>query len=417
MLANMTIVSIQSISLCSNADHEPLLENPQLSTSGKKASEAAGIGSTGRKTAFDSFEHRPSLDQVSSGGQKQVSPLSSTKKASAEDSVSSTETPHAMDTDIKDAPLPSIDSSGRSETPSAESLTATEPPRPPEEVVQDRSPPPSNGEKELAQGIANAEGIDVDAGKEISALAEKEKEEHSREAAQQKESADAGGVLGVSSEPSVQASGITISNSVPDTVGASVSTQSTPTDVDKTAVVSDTAENKASRGLETEKERNIANLKAEEENARVEATSQGGQGGPKGGAFQWMPDVEPAVRGLIRNGTPNSPAGWNLVVLHNDLSKEEVHLAFPARSAEPAELASILAEATKNGSGEEPCYAFYAHPGIQSDSDAVTRVLLLYVCPMHCTVRQRMLYSTNLLSLVKHSSSFERFDVVKRVSA
>lgn len=134
--------------------------------------------------------------------------------------------------------------------------------------------------------------------------------------------------------------------------------------------------------------------------------SSGRQGGSHVG-FSWQEDVDPALRGLAKKLGGTSE--WNLVVLRIDLAKEEIELATQPRFILPGDLADTLPD-------NEPCYAFYSHPDTQRDSDDSSQVAIIYICPLHSSVRQRMLYSANLATTSNRVSEISGLSILKRVS-
>lgn len=154
-------------------------------------------------------------------------------------------------------------------------------------------------------------------------------------------------------------------------------------------------------GLHTEKERQLEALKADESRQR---SSNLGTGGPRTG-FQWHDDVAPALQSLADKSA-------NLVILRVDLSKEEVQLAARPSRNEPEQLANVLTESQAERENE-PSYVVYAHPQASAE-EGKTGVGVIYVCPLSCTVRQRMLYSTNMIKLCKGIDSIDGLALIKR---
>lgn len=96
------------------------------------------------------------------------------------------------------------------------------------------------------------------------------------------------------------------------------------------------------------------------------------------------------------------------MVLTVDLAKEEVQLRQPPRFVPPGDVAAALPL-------HEPLYAFYRHPDEPEAKGAEGSVGFIYVCPEESSVRQRMLYSTNVIKLVKSVDAMQGLSVVKRV--
>ncbi|UZJ51498.1 hypothetical protein CBS101457_000818 [Exobasidium rhododendri] len=156
------------------------------------------------------------------------------------------------------------------------------------------------------------------------------------------------------------------------------------------------------QGLETEKERHLAASKTEELKLKSGGVHQGGSSL----GFPWQTDVEPALHGLAKQlgGT----AEWNLVILKIDLSREEIELASEPRFILPGDMSEALPTT-------EPCYAFYSHPAIQTESDDQAQIAVIYICPLHSSIRQRMLYSANLAITSTRVGTIPGLNVFKRI--
>lgn len=341
--------------------------------------------------------------------------------------------------------------------PEPEEVVSTDvstPPPPPEVVGNSEPPPPPapqskrekearrEGEKDIAKGIAKGEGVEVDdatVGKALDQPSDKSDEVEATAAA----AAAPAGLAAVAStaaatstsepeetkreEKDEAATSIAPSaNNLPPP-----SSTTTPTSA-AAAAPATAAPSSVSRGtgtgaagLETEREKHLAELKRSEEAERT-SSSQGTSSGVKMG-FAWVADgecspslslsaklpgtyslstVEPAIRGLAN--TVSGTAEWNLVVLTVDLAKEEVQLRQPPRFVPPGDIAAALPL-------HEPLYAFYRHPDEPEAKGAEGSVGFIYVCPEESSVRQRMLYSTNVIKLVKSVDAMQGLSVVKRV--
>lgn len=436
-------------------------QNPQIVAKGKPAAELAGSGTGGARRNFGArtpaaaaataassggtgSEGRPAFpgSMTEDGTRKQTTTVDSMSSPAAEEKppVGDVVADESAAMSMRDEPPPPTEMNAAE--PEVDTSMSS-PPRPPEETLKIEQP--ATGEVELAQAIAIGEGVDADAGKALqqgddakvtpfsaspTAIERVERAasgpgalckasaaaEEPVSAAAPVSEEDTVGSIAPSADPRLSKAA-----STDDNVGASASTRSAAAPTQTSSVSgpsSSIGTGQGAKGLETERERQLAELKNTESRTRASAAGQAGTGGPNAG-MAWDGDVEPALRGLAKKGATASTAEWNFVALRLDLSRELLQLAFPPRMAMPGDIASALTEAS-SGEGDaentpEPCYAFYAHPQPQSDDDGATRVGLVYVCPMHSTVRQRMIYSSNLASVASHVGSFPGLDIVKRV--
>lgn len=124
--------------------------------------------------------------------------------------------------------------------------------------------------------------------------------------------------------------------------------------------------------------------------------------------------VEEAIQGLA--STASGTSEWNLVVISIDLKNEVLELESPPRFVPPADLPASLSE-------KEPRIAFYRlddtsikAAGSATDSGESV-VAMLYCCPASSSVKARMLYSSNVLSVLNYVNTFSGMRVVKKVCA
>ncbi|SPC67592.1 uncharacterized protein UHOD_03595 [Ustilago sp. UG-2017b] len=161
----------------------------------------------------------------------------------------------------------------------------------------------------------------------------------------------------------------------------------------------------------TEREEELAELRRLQatERATNTRTSAGGASGsgPDVG-FKWGDGVQESIQGLA--STASGTSEWNLVVLAIDLRSETVELECPPRFIPPADLPCAL-------SADDPRIAFYRldDAGLRTSGESV--VAMLYCCPASSGVKARMIYSSNVLTILNHVKGFSGMCVVKKLEA
>ncbi|KAJ1023540.1 hypothetical protein NDA16_003157 [Ustilago loliicola] len=162
----------------------------------------------------------------------------------------------------------------------------------------------------------------------------------------------------------------------------------------------------------TEREEELAELRrlqATERagNTRASAGSGGGGNGPDVG-FKWGDGVQESIQGLA--STASGTSEWNLVVLAIDLRSETVELESPPRFIPPADLPSAL-------SANDPRIAFYRLDDAALRTSGESVIAMLYCCPASSGVKARMIYSSNVLTILNHVKGFSGMRVVKKLEA
>lgn len=159
----------------------------------------------------------------------------------------------------------------------------------------------------------------------------------------------------------------------------------------------------------TQREEELAELRKLQASERATSLGAGpaaSGGGPAMG-FRWADGVQEAIQGLA--STASGTSEWNLVVLSIDLRNESIELDVPPRFVPAADLISNLSE-------NEPRIAFYRVDDAGALSSKESVVAMLYCCPASSGVKARMVYSSNVLTILNHVKGFSGMRVVKKVS-
>lgn len=394
-----------------------IAENPQLSTAGKKPAEAAGTGTLGRRN-FDKIPSQGALPQKATPSKEQpASPEEELVKTSSTVGVSQYFPPQAEAARMENAaPNPSQDVTDQDSLP-PQVLAETD--RVNREHIED----------ETKDDIVKGEQADVGALRDIQpdmvtpapvdeaqtvkdvqdslqtpaplAAIEQTIANNKKKESQEDEEGD---IMQQSIAPSSQAE-LTQEAIDVESQRATKIEDTSKEDVEarpSREAISSVGLGTGAEGLESEKERHLADLKSEE----AKLKSSANQGGSHIG-FSWQDDVEPALRGLAKKLGGTSE--WNLVILKIDLANEEIQLACQPRFVPPGDLNDVLPPS-------EPCYAFYSHPDVQTQSEENSEVAVIYICPQNSSVRQRMLYSANLAITTTRVGEISGLNILKRVS-
>ena len=406
-------------------------QNPQLSTKGKSASEAAGTDAGGLRRNFEALS--ASSNTTANGSNPSQTSNAPTKLvATMPDVATSVQAEPKAVSQVSPSPSsvtqPSaVTASQKAEEPSqpeplsvVEQKTETKEPEPASEpavTASQEEPVQEEPTSVLPQTEESDEGVQV-----LKPTNEASETAQSITAEEPKEPKPDTSSLASETVPTVAATAAvaTSSAAAPSTTKEETKSSKPTSDSsqqEKAASASITAPTtqstssigvgKGAGGLETEREKQLAQLKSEESRYKSSASSQQGAGGPHTG-FAWNSDVDGALSQLAKSGS--SSASANLVVLKLDLSKEEVQLAGEPENVEPSGLSTALSAFDK----KEPSYAFYAHPELQTSDDQESQLALIYICPASSTVRQRMLYSVNLAVLSNRVDGFDGIKIVKR---
>lgn len=399
-------------------------QNPQLSTKGKSAAEAAGTDAGGLRRNFEALGASSNSSNGNSPAQAKNAP---TKLVATMPEVATSV--HAEPKAVPQAsPSPSP-----AEQPSLSATQKAEEPSQPEplpEAEKESKVPEKEHDSKLLDTAAQEEPVEQEP---TSVLPKDEEAEDGVEVLKPttEVSEPSANIAKEPEEPKTEGSSLASETAVPAAAVAAVATSaaavpsakeeevkpptsaSTESQQEKAAPAPTTQSTssigvgKGADGLETEKEKQLAQLKSEESRYKSSATSQQGTGGPHTG-FAWSSDVDGALSQLAKSGS--SSASANLAVLKLDLSKEEVQLAGEPQNVEPSGLATILSASNT----KEPRYAFYAHPELQTSENQESQLALIYICPTSSTVRQRMLYSVNLAVLSNRVDGIDGIKIVKR---
>ena len=412
-------------------------ENPQLSTAGKKPAEAAGTGTAGRRT-FEATPTPIALPKRSATAEKAPPAVSepTTSESTSfpsvlpEQSATAEKTPPAVSEPTTSETLGVSQQVPPTEVPA--SLPASLPKSPLEEdaisgkgaasaplvASAGEGEEPKAEDVQLAQGIEKDQSVGAEPLEDKQALANggsqdgsntsaSEPAERQTETVEEEEPTAAEAAPASPLEPAATEALVTpapAAAAVTPVVLAAPAAPAAPPAAESVPKPSSTSTGAGTgpEGLETEREKNLASLKSEESRLKSEGT----QGGSHLG-FPWQEDVEAALLGLRKE--VGSPSEANLVLLKIDLGGEQVVLADQPQLVQPSDLGSAL----PNG---EPCYAFYAHPDAQTEDDEGSKVALIYICPLHSTIRQRMLFSANLAITANRAGALPGLSIQKRVS-
>lgn len=395
-------------------------QNPQLSTKGKAASEAAGTDAGGIRRNFEAVAAGSSTAneinpaQAANAPKKLVATMpdvatSVQAEPKAVTQASPSPSPAAASQKVEepseDKPLPEAEKEAKisEPEPAPKSLDTTAQ----DEPVQDKPTSVLPKDEEDEDGVEVLKPtIEASAPPTITEEPKQPTPDTCLLASEASPTVAATAASTVATSSAAASSAtkedITSSTSVPES-----SQQEKANSAPTTQSTSSIGVGKGAGGLETEKEKQLAQLKSEESRYKFSASSQQGAGGPHTG-FAWSSDVDGALGQLAKSGS--SSASANLVVLKLDLSKEEVQLAGEPKHVEPSGLTTALnAFNTK-----EPSYTLYAHPELQTPENQESQLALIYVCPASSTVRQRMLYSVNLAVLSNRVDEFNGIKIVKR---
>ncbi|PWN33655.1 actin depolymerizing protein [Meira miltonrushii] len=399
-------------------------QNPQLSTKGKSASEAAGTDAGGLRRNFEALAAGSGSSNGSSPAQATNAP---TKLVATMPDVAT-----SVQAEPKAVPQasPSPSPADQPSVTAAQKIEEPSQPEPlPEAEKEVKVPEPEPAPKSIDTAVQDEPVKD----EPTSVIPKDEKAEEWVQVSKPTTEASESSASATNEPEEAKPEPISLASktAVPAVAAASVATSSaaasstreeelkssTPASTDSqqekaiptptTQSTSSIGVGKGAGGLETEREKQLAELKSEESRYKSSASSQQGAGGPHTG-FAWSSDVDGALIQLAKSGS--SSASANLVVLKLDLSKEEVQLAGEPQSVEPSGLTTALSSSNV----KEPSYAFYAHPELQTSENQESHLAIIYICPASSTVRQRMLYSVNLAVLSNRVDGFDGIKIVKR---
>lgn len=401
-------------------------QNPQLSTKGKSASEAAGTDAGGIRRNFEALSalgtnatNETSPVQAANAPKKLVATMpdvATNIQAEPKSAAPLTPSPPvakqastAANTETSEIPkvesLPEADNLAKA--PEPESISTAEDTNVQEKQTKDDSisVPLKKEEKEVVPSSTPNSNNEVSETPEAVTEEVKQPIKDSSVPASDVAAASATAAVTAGATSAVTGDDAPLSTKTTNNIRKEEATPAN-TSAPTTQSTSSIGIGKGAGGLETEREKQLADLKLEESRYKS-STSQQGTGGPHTG-FAWSSEVDGALGQLAKRGSTSTSA--NLVVLKLDLSKEEVQLASEPKKIEPSGLIDTLRDTNTT----EPGYIFYAHPELQSSESPESQLALIYICPTSSTVRQRMLYSVNLAILSHRVDGFDGIKIVKR---
>ncbi|PWY97634.1 actin depolymerizing protein [Testicularia cyperi] len=186
-------------------------------------------------------------------------------------------------------------------------------------------------------------------------------------------------------------------------------TQSTPSQQQEKSRISIGSGAGISKTGLTQREEELAELRKLQASERASSNGAGlgSAGGPDMG-FKWSDGVQEAIQSLA--STASGTSEWNLVVLSIDVRSERVELESPPRFILPADLPTALSD-------NEPRIAFYRLDDAAFRTGGESVVAMLYCCPASSGVKARMIYSSNVLTILNHVKGFSGMRVVKKLEA